>query len=157
MESHPPGKSNPHALHASAPVSSKSQTKKVAREVVTMPDEPVETKHRVARGMGKRSHVRSGLEDIKRMQERGKRNDEDSDSDEEDEENPLAVAFGRNFEFIKRVFSPEAIFEPLPPALKHSLSRNFSFLTRIFTQFVDPNQAKAARESIPGLATGRKN
>jgi hypothetical protein len=42
----------------------------------------------------------------------------------------------RHQQFFKRVFSPEALFEPLPPALRMTLSRNFAFFTRIFTQFV---------------------
>jgi hypothetical protein len=50
------------------------------------------------------------------------------------------------------VFSPQALFEPLPPALRMTLTRNFSFFTRIFTQFVDPHQQKEVRQAIPGLA-----
>jgi hypothetical protein len=37
-------------------------------------------------------------------------------------------------QFFKRVFSPQALFEPLPPALRLTLTRNFSFFTRIFTR-----------------------
>ena len=55
-------------------------------------------------------------------------------------------------QFFKRVFSPQALFEPLPPALRMTLSRNFSFFTRIFTQFIDPHQQKEVRQAIPGLA-----
>lgn len=61
-------------------------------------------------------------------------------------------AVGRNVEFLKRAFSPQTLFDPLPGPLKYSLNRNFGFLTRIFTQIVDPNQQKQVRESIPGLA-----
>jgi hypothetical protein len=38
-------------------------------------------------------------------------------------------------QFFKRIFSPEVLTEPLPPALRLSLTRNFAFFTRIFTQF----------------------
>ena len=58
----------------------------------------------------------------------------------------------RHPQFFKRMFSPEALFEPLPPALRMTLSRNFAFFTRIFTQFVDPHQQKEVRQAIPGLA-----
>lgn len=39
-------------------------------------------------------------------------------------------------QFFKRVFSPQALFEPLPAPVRLSLERNFSFFTKIFTQFI---------------------
>lgn len=73
------------------------------------------------------------------------------------------------------MFSPEVLTEPLPPALRLSLTRNFAFFTRIFTQFfgapcgcvrapglglflltapspTDPNQQREVRQAIPGLS-----
>jgi hypothetical protein len=41
----------------------------------------------------------------------------------------------RQVAFFKRVLSPAVLLEPLPPALRLSLTRNFSFFTKIFTQF----------------------
>jgi hypothetical protein len=55
------------------------------------------------------------------------------------------------WQFMKRAFSVEALFEPLPGPLKTSLSRNFGFLTRIFTQFTDPNEKKNIVGSLPGM------
>lgn len=52
---------------------------------------------------------------------------------------------------MKRAFSVEALFEPLPGPLKTSLSRNFGFFKRIFTQFTDPNEKKNIAKSIPGV------
>eukprot|EP00242_Pyramimonas_sp_CCMP2087_P011158 CAMPEP_0198211530 /NCGR_PEP_ID=MMETSP1445-20131203/24302_1 /TAXON_ID=36898 /ORGANISM="Pyramimonas sp., Strain CCMP2087" /LENGTH=171 /DNA_ID=CAMNT_0043885803 /DNA_START=96 /DNA_END=611 /DNA_ORIENTATION=+ len=57
-------------------------------------------------------------------------------------------AFQRNTDFVKRVFSPATILEPLPLPLKTSISRTFSFFNP--SRLMDPN---ATREAI-GL--GRK-
>ena len=56
-------------------------------------------------------------------------------------------------QFFKRVFSPQALFEPLPTPLRLSLERNFGFLTRVFTQFVDPSETRKIKQSLPGIGT----
>jgi len=48
----------------------------------------------------------------------------------------------RQLAFLKRALNPAVLLEPLPPALRLSLSRNFGFVTKIFTQFVNPHQQK---------------
>jgi len=52
-------------------------------------------------------------------------------------------------QFFKRIFSPAVLTEPLPPALRLSLTRNFSFFTRIFTQFFGKSTAlRCARVTL---------
>jgi hypothetical protein len=66
-------------------------------------------------------------------------------------EPPLSALCARvATQFMKRAFSVEALLEPLPGPLKTSLSRNFGFFKRIFTQFTDPNEKKNIAKSIPG-------
>eukprot|EP00898_Chlorokybus_atmophyticus_P000281 jgi/Chlat1/1253/Chrsp115S01694 len=145
-----------HGLKASSPVSSKSAaTKRVVKQESVSVTQG--TPQQVVRGgTGRRAAMRQGARELHaRMQKQGgQQGDEDSDLFEMPSE--ISEAFGRNFAFLQRVFSPESLFQPLPPALRQSMLRNFSFFTRIFTQFIDPNQAKEVRESIPGLAGGRR-
>jgi len=47
-----------------------------------------------------------------------------------------------------RVLNPANLLAPLPPALKYSLTRNFGFVTKTFTQFFDPEGVKSVQESI---------
>ena len=35
----------------------------------------------------------------------------------------------RNVAFLKKTFNPTVIFDPLPPELKYTLTRNFGFFT----------------------------
>mmetsp|Transcript_35352 Transcript_35352/g.67615 ORF Transcript_35352/g.67615 Transcript_35352/m.67615 type:complete len:170 (-) Transcript_35352:328-837(-) len=65
--------------------------------------------------------------------------------------------FSRTASFAKRVFSLEAILEPLPTPLKTSLSRNFGFFTRIFTQFTNPQHKKEMVQSLPGFGPAKSN
>jgi len=125
-----------------------SRAKKTYTQTVTNPyaegaGERVET----SGGTGKRSFARNEARQL---------------SKEVDRPNPFKVpdhvqmAFKRNTDFIKRTFSPDTFFSQLPPAVGQSLSRNFSFFTRIFTQFFDPKGTAEVRESIPGLASQKR-
>eukprot|EP00850_Spirogloea_muscicola_P025004 SM001956S05482 [mRNA] locus=s1956:941:1797:- [translate_table: standard] len=60
----------------------------------------------------------------------------------------LRASFGRNIAFLRRVFSLDTLFSPLPPAVGQSLARNFGFFGRIFTQFFDPRGIRNVQKSI---------
>ncbi|CAM6122339.1 unnamed protein product [Calypogeia fissa] len=60
----------------------------------------------------------------------------------------LKMSFARNFQFLRRVFSFDTLFKPLPPQIANTMARNFGFLTRIFTQFFDPRGIQNVRRSI---------
>lgn len=59
-------------------------------------------------------------------------------------ERKCAVVFGA----VARALNPANLLAPLPPALKYSLTRNFGFVTKTFTQFFDPEGVKSVQESI---------
>jgi hypothetical protein len=46
------------------------------------------------------------------------------------------------------VFSPLVMFDPLPPELKYTLTRNFGFFTKIFTLPFDKDGVKTVQESV---------
>ena len=48
----------------------------------------------------------------------------------------------------KQLFNPAIVFEPLPPALKYSLTRNFGFVSSVFTQFLGNDGVSNVQESI---------
>ncbi|KAJ7535237.1 hypothetical protein O6H91_12G024000 [Diphasiastrum complanatum] len=60
----------------------------------------------------------------------------------------LKLAFSRNFQFLRRVFSFDTLLRPLPSQLGRTVARNLGFLTRIFTQFFDQKGIQNARRSI---------
>ena len=43
---------------------------------------------------------------------------------------------------------PGLLLSPLPPAVRFSLSRNFGFVTKTFTQFFDKDGVSSVQESI---------
>ncbi|BBN14726.1 hypothetical protein MPTK1_6g13950 [Marchantia polymorpha subsp. ruderalis] len=77
----------------------------------------------------------------------GLRNDPEKDSMFELDPQ-LKMAFQRNFQFIRRVFSFDTLFKPLPRPIANTLAHNFGFLTRIFTQFFDPRGIQNVQRSI---------
>jgi hypothetical protein len=50
--------------------------------------------------------------------------------------------------FLGKVFSPLVMFDPLPPELKYTLTRNFGFFTKIFTLPFDKDGVKTVQESV---------
>jgi hypothetical protein len=54
----------------------------------------------------------------------------------------------RNVAFLKKTFNPTVIFDPLPPELKYTLTRNFGFFTKIFTLPFDKDGVKTVQESV---------
>lgn len=48
----------------------------------------------------------------------------------------------------KKLLNPAIILEPLPPALKYSLTRNFGFVSSVFTQFLGNDGVSNVQESI---------
>jgi len=47
-----------------------------------------------------------------------------------------------------RVLNPANLLAPLPPAVRYSLTRNFGFVTKTFTQFFDKDGVSSVQESI---------
>ena len=47
-----------------------------------------------------------------------------------------------------RVLNPGNLLAPLPPAVRYSLTRNFGFVTKTFTQFFDKDGVQSVQESI---------
>lgn len=58
---------------------------------------------------------------------------------------PVKESLGKNFQFLKRSFSPEGLLSPLPPTIRRSLLQNMSVMTRPFTTLFRPQDA---RESL---------
>ena len=54
----------------------------------------------------------------------------------------------RVLKMSKQLLNPAILFEPLPPALKYSLTRNFGFLSSVFTQFLGNDGVSNVQESI---------
>lgn len=98
---------------------------------------------------GKRSFARNEARKLAKEQQAGKQNPFKVPDH-------VSMAFKRNTDFIKRTFSPDTFFSQLPAPLAQSMSRNFGFFTRTFTQFFDPKQTAEIRESIPGLASQKR-
>jgi hypothetical protein len=61
-----------------------------------------------------------------------------------DFERKFAVVASRAF----RVLDPANLLAPLPPAVRYSLTRNFGFVTKTFTQFFDKDGVSSVQESI---------
>lgn len=47
-----------------------------------------------------------------------------------------------------RVLNPANLLAPFPPAVRYSLTRNFGFVTKTFTQFFDKDGVQSVQESI---------
>ena len=47
-----------------------------------------------------------------------------------------------------RVLNPGNLLAPFPPAVRYSLTRNFGFVTKTFTQFFDKDGVQSVQESI---------
>ncbi|KAH7863987.1 hypothetical protein Vadar_024340 [Vaccinium darrowii] len=60
----------------------------------------------------------------------------------------LRYSFQRNYQFLQKVFTIDTIVKPLPTKLGDDLTRNWSFFTRIFTQFFDPDGIANAQKAI---------
>jgi hypothetical protein len=49
---------------------------------------------------------------------------------------------------LKKGLNPANLLIPLPPALKYSLTRNFGFVTSVFTQFTGNEGVNNVQQSI---------
>lgn len=56
--------------------------------------------------------------------------------------------FGAAASAAFRVLNPANLLAPLPPAVRYSLTRNFGFVTKTFTQFFDKDGVQSVQESI---------